>query len=910
MLNYAARTAEEPVSPLSADPRRTTQAFGINLTQEYCWRPTVSTRKASTSAVNNPGVLRRDLLKTVPQAALFAATFGSLSHLGLAQAPREGTPLDLDLRFNQMWGERVFSTGIDPPAGDGQLSILHEDLPGTMRAGHCAACSADGEQSRIRVGPKTYQHGIGVTAQSTVRVSLARPAVRFLADIGLDRSVDNTVGSVRFRVTVGEKEVFVSDIMRPSGIRQIDLALNGALEFDLTVDTAGDGGDFDIADWADARVVLQDGSQVWLDDLASQWRVGNDLPISFVLGGRRSSELLPHWKRAVERKEIDASRRGFTVTLSDPQTGLELRAEAIVYTDVPGVDWTLHITNRGTGDSPVLEHLKALNVTISPGLGRAPVLHRLHGSTAMVDDWLPFEEDILPGKPTEFSPRDGKSSQGACPFFNVAWPGGGVITAIGWSGQWVASVEREKQGSLHLQAGQQNLRLTLHPGETVRSPRILQLYWFGEDPQVAYNLFRRTMLHHVVPKVNGTTVVPPIVHLSTSFYESNGSTEKNVLSHLESIKGLGFEVFWLDAYWTRDGFPEGMGHYGFPLQRAEPPDRFPLGLRPIADAAHQEQMGFLAWFEPERVAAGTEVAIEHPDWIISDGNNSSSLFNLGVPAAREFMTKYLIAAIRAYGMDWLRIDFNISPGPFWQVLNRQNPDRVGIAEIRYVEGLYRMWDDILRAYPKLSIDNCASGGMRIDLETCSRSLPLWRTDGTITPLMGQDFNQAALQNQVMTAGLSRFVPFSTSGEMGATPYWFRSGFNAGISFCEDCRPAGYPRALLKQAIAEGKRIRKYYFGNFYPLNEVTSSPEDWCVLQYHRREHADGMVLGFRRHRSPYSSFRCALHEIDPVAQYRVTTHRGYEGDRPVVMKGAALREFQAAIEDRPGSLLIEYRKV
>ena len=72
--------------------------------------------------------------------------------------------------------------------------------------------------------------------------------------------------------------------------------------------------------------------------------------------------------------------------------------------------------------------------------------------------------------------------------------------------------------------------------------------------------------------------------------------------------------------------------------------------------------------------------------------------------------------------------------------------------------------------------------MRIDLETCSRSIPLWRTDATIAPLFNLNFNQAALQNQVMTAGLSRYMPFNTSGQMGATPYLFRSGYNAGISF--------------------------------------------------------------------------------------------------------------------------------
>ena len=54
----------------------------------------------------------------------------------------------------------------------------------------------------------------------------------------------------------------------------------------------------------------------------------------------------------------------------------------------------------------------------------------------------------------------------------------------------------------------------------------------------------------------------------------------------------------------------------------------------------------------------------------------------------------------------------------------------------------------------------------------------------------------------MSAGLNRYLPFSTVGQMGATPYLFRSGFNAGIAFCEDVRPEGYPRHLLQQGIAE------------------------------------------------------------------------------------------------------------
>ena len=394
------------------------------------------------------------------------------------------------------------------------------------------------------------------------------------------------------------------------------------------------------------------------------------------------------------------------------------------------------------------------------------MLRRLHGSKCAASDWLPFEEPLTIGHRVEMAPADGRSSCGASPFYTLDLGGAGAVVGVGWSGRWSGSVWRSP-GNVCLSAGIEQTHLRLRPGETIRGPRILLVQWSGGDHERGENLFRRAMVAHVVPRDGDHPRFPPIVHLSTSFYEMNDSTEANTLSHLDPIRGLGFEYFWLDAYWTRGGFPDGMGNYGLPLDRVEPPDRFPHGLRPIGDAARREGMGFVVWFEPERVAPNTHIAREHLEWVISPNGKPGGLLNLGLPEARKYMTRYLIEAIRAYGITCMRIDFNIDPLPFWRYLDAMDPERAGIAEIRYIEGLYRMWDDVLRAHPGLFIDNCSSGGRRIDLETCARSIPLWRTDATIDPLMKHDFHQSALQNQVMTAGLSRYVPFSVSGQMGA-----------------------------------------------------------------------------------------------------------------------------------------------
>ncbi|MCX6560749.1 MAG: alpha-galactosidase [Candidatus Aminicenantes bacterium] len=630
------------------------------------------------------------------------------------------------------------------------------------------------------------------------------------------------------------------------------------------------------------------------------------LPFSFVYGGRPSASFIGSWASRVEDRAVDVGKRLRILTITDPTTGLEIRAFCTVYLDSAGLDWTLAFTNKGTVDTPVIEQLQALDVSIKPGPGPAPIWHGLKGSRCADDDWQPFARALISGAKYEFGAENGRSSADS-PFFNIQYGGGGVVTAVGWSGQWRGLIEAPAANGLRIAVHQQNLHTVLHPGESLRSPRILQLYWFGDDPDRACNLFRRTMLAHIVPHIDGRPITPPIAHLSTSFYEMNDSTEANVTAHLNAAKGLGFEVFWLDAYWTKKGFPEGMGNYGFPITMAEPADRFPRGLKPISDAAHAAGMKFLVWFEPERVAAGTYLAESHPDWVV--GGAKGGLFNLGNDEARAHMTAYLKAVIAAYGMDWLRIDYNIDPLPYWKALDK-DPNRGGMGEMRYIQGLYRMWDDLRTAFPRLMIDDCASGGRRIDLETMSRALPLWRSDNTcnMTDLKAVTVRAAATKNQLMSAGLNRYVPFSTCGQMGSDPYLFRSGFNGGISFAEDTRPADYPRAELAKGIAEGKRLRPYWFGDFYPLSPVTLKATDWCVMQYHRPAEGDGIVIAFRREQAA-SDFTVSPREIDPDGRFAVTWSYGYEVSERRILRGSELKQLRLHIDSLPGSVVVEYKK-
>jgi alpha-galactosidase len=101
----------------------------------------------------------------------------------------------------------------------------------------------------------------------------------------------------------------------------------------------------------------------------------------------------------------------------------------------------------------------------------------------------------------------------------------------------------------------------------------------------------------------------------------------------------------------------------------------------------------------------------------------------GYPQAWSFIKEYLATCITDYKMTVLRIDYNIDPLPIWQRADTEGrPNRSGVTEIKYITGLYALWDDLLHGNPNLKyIDDCASGGRRIDFETLHRSIPPWAT---------------------------------------------------------------------------------------------------------------------------------------------------------------------------------------
>jgi alpha-galactosidase len=795
------------------------------------------------------------------------------------------------------WADRVFA-GTEQAETASCLELVYADVPDGITRGR------SWRGTPYQLGDKTYAHGLAFNATKYLRVILAKPGQRFSADVGLENNDDTRrgetmgQGSVVFHVLVQGQEVFTSPVRRrKDGPLPLDVALHGAREFELRVTDAGDGRGWDQALWAEAVVWLEDGTRVRLQDLPWAEDIArNAYAFSFRYQGINSTALLKTWRRRAQEQKLDPQRTRRDLTWHDPATGLEARAEVELSGDFPAVEWVVYFTNTGPTNTPILEDIQALDDALPVPTAGDSVLHWARGAVATFDDFAPQSAVLKPGTKVRLQPGGGRSSSQVLPFFNLEGANAGVIAAVGWSGEWAADFSCGPKGELRMKAGMERTHLVLHPGESIRTPRMLLLFYDG-DHWRGQNLLRQFLLAHHRPELAGQKLVAPIT------CGNWGGTRAEV--HLDNIRQiieqhLPIDYYWIDAEWYgRGAWPVNVGNWTVKQ------DLYPAGFKPLSEALRGSGRELMLWFEPERVYKGTSWYQAHREWLLDIGNQNL-LFNLGNPQARRFLTDFISAKVGEFGLGCYRQDFNIDPLPYWRAADA--PDRQGIAEIRHIEGLYAFWDELRRRHPGLMIDNCASGGRRIDLETVGRATPFWRTDGPRDPIA----------HQCHTYGLLAWVPLSaTSQDRAGDDYEFRSSMCSGLCLnwwvsgdapaerIPKDFPFGWARATLEQYL----ELRQFYYGDYYALTAYSQAKDVWMAYQLDRPDLAKGMVVVLRRPESPYESARLRLRGLAPRVSYRITdldTHaqRTQTGSQ-MAHEGLAVR-----LPHAPGSALLRYEQV
>lgn len=702
--------------------------------------------------------------------------------------------------------------------------------------------------------------GLYCHAPSRILVRLPGPGRRLSAVLGVDSNQQTSGGrgSVVFSVSLGDREAFRSPVLR-EGMAPVPISvdLGGRTELTLEVGDAGDGIACDQADWAEARVILEDGAEVRLADLpllgAGRSAPDAEPPFSFVYGGSPSGELLGAWAMERARRRIDAERIEHTLTWTDPATGLVVRLDAVEHEGFPTVEWTVRFRNSGAADSPLIEDIRSMDVRLEHALGGRFLLHHNRGDSCSLTSFEPLETELPPGARVSFAPAGGRPTNGAWPYFNVEGSSEGVIAVVGWPGQWAATFERDEGSGLRILAGQERTRFRLRPGEEVRSPLSLLQFWAGDWIR-AQNVWRRFVLERVFPLPGGRPLAPALAGCSGWHFPGLRCNQAGEIRFIDRYleEGIRLDWWWMDAGW----YP--CGEAGWPKVGTWEVDRerYPGGIRAVTDHARSRGIRSILWFEPERVAAGTWLSESRPAWI--HGGSAGGLLDLGNREAREWIADRVDRVLREEGIDLYREDFNMDPLGAWRAADA--PDRQGIAEIRHVEGHLALWDEIRRRHPGLLIDSCASGGRRDDLESMRRAVPLLITDFQFHPV----------GSQCHTYGFDLWLPYHSSGNRDIDAYAFRSDMAPMMGLVWDVRRGDLDYALARRLIAEWRMVAPCFLGDRYPLTPYSASEEAWMAWQLDLPESGEGAVQAFRRSASVYESARFPLRGLDPEARYRV----------------------------------------
>jgi alpha-galactosidase len=387
---------------------------------------------------------------------------------------------------------------------------------------------------------------------------------------------------------------------------------------------------------------------------------------------------------------------------------------------------------------------------------------------------------------------------------------------------------------------------------------------------------------HYVPALRGqprrplVTVNTCFTHHGTGHFLHEADAE-NIGALVEPFGRLGAELMIIDAGW----YPCGENYHQIRDLWPLDPERYPRGLRPLADRCRAAGLDLGLWYSPEWGYDSMPVVQAHPEWADANGR-----LRLERPEPRDWflgeVERMADEGITCYRQDW------------YMTYEDPEPDRQGIVELTHFEGLYAMWDELRRRHPDWVMEGCCGGGRRIDLETLARFHWHQKSDRWFDV----ESDQCSLH------GANLFLPGGLINipTQGTSDYETWSSFAGQFSLGWHPLDAEFPHEQAAAQVALYKRVRDRLDGDFYPLTPCALDAP-WLGFQFHDPDTDHGLVLVFRRPNAEAETCTVRLRGLAPDRTYAIAYANGDETTATGARLAAGL---EVRIPAAPGANLIE----
>ncbi|WP_123040415.1 alpha-galactosidase [Cohnella candidum] len=419
------------------------------------------------------------------------------------------------------------------------------------------------------------------------------------------------------------------------------------------------------------------------------------------------------------------------VTEAEGEQGTSVRTESFVSND--GVLDVESVTTQYPGSAVVQRQVFVTNRS-----GRDVRITRsdpFHVTLAKADYTLDYFKST---NGLEFTPKSfplrgtqvlqstaGRSSKGRHPWFTLRDGQGGVLAAaVAWSGNWIFRFEPLQGQGYRITGGMNDWAFAkvLRPGETMESVPVLYAVVSEGGLDAISVEFGRWGKRFWYPE-NELSRSVPVAWNHWWPYEDNLINEDIFKANADKAAELGIEVCTLDAGWFGEPDPNCNDHLGWSetvdwvLKRGDWHKintlRFPSGIAALSDYVHAKGMKFGIWCEIEALGVKADVNTTRPELPAKRDGSPLGYICLGNPEAQDWAFGVLERLIVEYKAEWLKLDFNLDPCAGCNRTDHGHGEGDGLYE--HYKGYYELLKRLRAKYPEVYLENCSSGGLRIDL---------------------------------------------------------------------------------------------------------------------------------------------------------------------------------------------------
>ena len=186
----------------------------------------------------------------------------------------------------------------------------------------------------------------------------------------------------------------------------------------------------------------------------------------------------------------------------------------------------------------------------------------------------------------------------------------------------------------------------------------------------------------------------------------------------EKLEGKGIKFFVIDSGWYgADKWWESIGDWEVNE------DKFPGGMKPVADLIRSKGMIPGIWFEMEALAPASKHYNEKEHLLCKDGVpltiGSRRFWDMEDPWVQNYLGEKVIGLLKKSGFGYVKIDYNDTVG-----IGCDGCESLGEGLRRKIRATQEFFGKIREEIPGIVIENCSSGGHRLEpsmMSLCSQA---------------------------------------------------------------------------------------------------------------------------------------------------------------------------------------------